>query len=105
MTYVYDLLLNFNPKLYEFYEWEKDDKLSHIKRIYLIKISSIAYNDLLDKNIKLNDDFLLNIFNKTEYFENRNVKNIPYAILITDTYRVMGIMFDMNALFEKYVIL
>ena len=102
MTYVYDLLLNFQPQMYEFYEWNKDDKIYHIKRINLVKISSSSYNELLDNNIKLCDDFLLTIFNKCQYFENRNVESLPYAILLTDTYRVMGVLFDINGNIIKY---
>ena len=102
MTYIYDILLNFQSQMYEFYEWNKDDKIYHIKRINLIKISSTAYNEILDYNIKLGDDFLLSIFNKCQYFDNRNVESIPYALLITDSYRVMGIVCDMNGNIIKY---
>lgn len=102
MTYVYDLLLNFQTQLYEFYEWNKDDKIYHIKRINLVKISSTAYNEILDNNIKISDDFLLTIFNKCQYFDNRNVESLPYAILLTDTYRVMGVLFDIYGNIIKY---
>lgn len=102
MTYVYDLLLNFQSQMYEFYEWNKDDKIYHIKRINLVKISSTTYNEILDNNIKIDDDFLLTIFNKCQYFENRNVESLPYAILLTDTYRVMGVIFDINGNIIKY---
>ena len=102
MTYVYDLLLNFQKQMYEFYEWNKDDIIYHIKRIYLAKINSITYNDLLTNNVKLNDEFLLTIFNKCQYFNHKNVETLPYAILLTDTYRVMGILFDINGNIIKY---
>jgi len=102
MTYVYDVLLNFNSELYDFYEWEKDDNVTHIKRINLFKVDSKIFNEILDKKIKLNEDFLLSIFNKCEYFDNRSVKNIPYASLVTDSYRVMGLMFDESGNVIKY---
>ena len=102
MTYVYDLVLNFNSELYEFYEWNKEDDIYHIKRINLIKIDSKTYNDILENEVIFNDDFLLTIFNKCEYFENRKVEEIPYALLITDTLRVMGIMLDMYGNVIKY---
>ena len=102
MTYVYDLILNFNSELYEFYEWNKDDDIYHIKRINLIKIDSKTYNEILENEVTFNDDFLLTIFNKCEYFENRGVEEIPYAVLVTDTLRVMGIMLDMHGNVIKY---
>lgn len=102
MTYVYDLVLNFNNDFYEFYEWRKDDCLYHIKKINLIKISSLAYNEITTNKVELNDDFLLSIFNKCEYFENRGVKTIPYALLITDGYRAIAIMLNMSGVIIKY---
>ena len=102
MTYVYDLVLNFNNDFYEFYEWKQSDEIFHIKRINLVKIDSVSYNEILDNKVKFSDDFLLSIFNKCEYFENRNINTIPYAILLTDNYRVIAITLDMNGNITKY---
>lgn len=102
MTYVYDLILNFNPELYEFYEWNSEDVIYHIKRINLIKIDSVSYNEILSNKVKLNDEFLLSVFNKCEYYENRTINFLSYAILLTDTYRVMAIMLDNNGNIIKY---
>ena len=51
MTYIYDIVLNFNNDFYEFYEWDKNDNLTLIKKIPLIKVES----DFLDQvfNLKL----------------------------------------------------
>ena len=39
MIYVYDILLNWNKEVaYDFFEWEKTDKLDHIKKIPLFKV-------------------------------------------------------------------
>ena len=102
MTYVYDLVLNFNSFLYEFYEWCKDDIIYHIKRINLIKVDSKTYNTILDNIVAFDDDFILSIFNKCEYYNNRVVTNIPYAFLLTDTYRVIGLLLDNNGKIVKY---
>ena len=96
MTYVYDLILNFNSELYAFYEWKKDDEILHIKKINLIRISSKLYNEILDYHVILSDDFLLSIFNRCEYYDKRNINKIPYMVLVSDNYRVMGIKLDMN---------
>ena len=102
MTYVYDLVLNFNSFLYEFYEWRKDDIIYHIKRINLIKVDSKTYNTILDNIVAFDDDFILSIFNKCEYYNNRVVTSIPYAFLLTDTYRVIGLLLDNNGKIVKY---
>jgi len=102
MSYVYDLVLNFNNDLYEFYEWKKDDILYHIKRIHLIKVDSKTYNEIFDNIVTFNDEFLLSIFNKCEYYNNRSIESIPYAFLITDSYRVMGLLLNNTGKILKY---
>lgn len=102
MTYVYDLILNFNNDLLEFFEWEKSDDLLHIKRINLIKIKSSVYNEILDNEISFSSSFLGDIFNKCEYFEQKKVKNLPYAVLVTDSYRVMALLLNNEGKIIKY---
>ena len=46
MSYVYDIVLNFNNDYYDFYEWKNDDLIYHIKRINLIRVDSKVYNDI-----------------------------------------------------------
>jgi len=39
MTYIYDILLNFNDSLlYEFYEWSSNDDIENMKKIKLVKV-------------------------------------------------------------------
>lgn len=102
MSYVYDLVLNFNNNYYEFYEWKKEDNIYHIKRIHLIKVDSKTYNEIFDNIVVFDNDFLLSIFNKCEFYNNRNVENIPYAFLLTDSYRVMGLFLDSDGKIVKY---
>lgn len=102
MCYVYDIVLNFNNNLYEFYEWQKDDNLSHIKRINLIRVDNKTYNDIYDNIVSFDNDFLLTIFNKCEYYANRTIETIHYAFLITDSYRVIGLMLDKTGKTIKY---
>lgn len=102
MMNVYDLMLNFHDNYYEFYEWNKEDDIIHIKKINLIKISSEDYNNFLYQKVIINDEFLLSIFNKCEYFDNKKINHLPYAVLLTDSYRVMGVILDMNGSIIKY---
>ena len=103
MCYVYDIVLNFNNDLYEFYEWKKEDNLYHIKRINLIKVDSITFNNIYDNTVLFtNNSFLLSIFNKCEYYTNRSIDTINYAFIITDSYRLLGIMLDSCGKVVKY---
>lgn len=37
MIYIYDILLNFNTSLIEFFEWEENDLIKYIKKFLYIK--------------------------------------------------------------------
>ncbi len=63
MKYIYDIVLNFNDKYYDFYEWNSDDKIINIKKIPLYRVSkedylSMKYNDVVINN-KIEDMFLI----------------------------------------------
>ena len=96
MTYIYDILLNFNQDFYEFYEWEKGDYLTLIKKIPIYKVKSSFLEDVLTKKIKINDPITLEIMNKCEIIENKKVKQLKYACLITDGYKVLAISLNNN---------
>ena len=49
MNYIYDLLLNFNENIYEFYDWNKTDNIKHIKKIPIFKIDSKKNETIKDK--------------------------------------------------------
>ena len=94
MTFLYDILLNFNINFYEFFEWEKDDKIYHIKKIPLFKVNTKFMEDLFANRIKLNDNFYNLISNKTEVFEGKKIKILKYSCIFTDGYKVIGILYD-----------
>ena len=93
MIYIYDILLNFNDNLYEFYEWEKDDYIYHIKRIPIVKVKTKVIEDILNNKIKVDNNYLNIICNKTELFKKNN-KVLKYSCLITDGYKVFGILLN-----------
>ena len=99
---VYDLLLNFNKEYYDFYEWQKEDNILHIKKIPLIRVDKVIYDDFLGFQIVFPKDFLEMIHNKCEYFTKGGIKEILYAVLITDSFRVMGLMIDSSGKIKKY---
>ena len=40
MTYIYDVTLNFNEILYDFFEWNNSDTLTHIRKIPMFKVNN-----------------------------------------------------------------
>ncbi len=92
MIYIYDILLNFSKqKILEFYEWDKEDAIDHVKKIKLLKVDTKVIDDLIHYNVTLMDEKKEEIKNGMELFKNRQRKN---AILFTDGYRVIAILFN-----------
>ena len=98
MTYIYDILLNFNDDFYEFYEWEKGDNIYHIKKVPIIKVESEFIENILSKEIEISKDFLNLIMNKTEVFEGKRIKYLKYCCLFTDGYKVIGVNIVENSI-------
>lgn len=96
MNYVYDVLLNFNKEMYEFYDWNLDDYISHIRKILVFRVDNKTMRDLVNNSIVVDYDFLIKISNRTEMFTKQNVKIINYAALFTNGSFVIGIKFDKN---------
>ena len=93
MTYIYDVLLNFTEKrLIEFYEWSDNDTIINIKKIPIFRISPQQMYDLLNYNIKIENQLLEEIKNNTSYY--KKDKYFEYAALFTDINKVVGITFD-----------
>lgn len=102
MTYVYDLILNFNDNLYDFYEWDKNDYYLHIKKVGVIRVDSKVYNEIIDNKVKFNDNYFSNVFHKCEYYDKKKVKTFEYIFLLTDTYRTIALMLDNELNVVKY---
>lgn len=100
MTYIYDILLNFNNKLYEVYEWNKNDDITHIRKIPLFKISSKNLFDILNNKVKLDSNFLINIFRKTEFFTKNKINIIEYSFLATDGKEAVALKCNNQSIIE-----
>ena len=98
MINIYDLLLNWtdNNKVFDFFEWDLNDDLEHIKRIPLFKIKEEAYNEILNSDIKVDKVFLDLIKNRTEIYNNKKRVKVIYATLLTDGFRTFAIEFNNN---------
>jgi len=97
MNFIYDILVNFNEKeVYEFFEWDKNDNIEHLRRIPIFKVNTKTLKDFKYNNIKIDKNFLLKIKNKTEFFSNKFVNYIEYASIFTDGSDLVIIEFSKN---------
>lgn len=101
MRDVYDVLLNFKKYPYEFYEWEKEDDISHIKKIKAIKTDDKTLFDIMNYQTKIKDEILKSIENKTEVFKNHKIINIKYAFIIYNDDVCLAILLDDDGMVIK----
>lgn len=95
MNYIYDIIINLNKKYYDFFEWNQNDSLCHIRKIPIIRINNNDFMNLLTNKIIIDNKVLNIIKDKTDVFNNIN-DNIKYCCLFTDTNEVLAISFDEN---------
>lgn len=96
MIYTYDILLNWakGDMINEFYEWNLDDDLEHIKKIPLVKVSDIAIKDILTSLVKVDKDFLGKIKNKTQSYFHNDIDIIEYAVIVSNGKRAVALELD-----------
>ena len=61
MKDIYDVLLNFKKIAYEFYEWNNDDDIIHVKKMPIIKVDENTLNEFINYDLCTEDNFLSNI--------------------------------------------
>ena len=98
MKYIYDIILNFNETIYEFYEWKDNDSVEYIKKIPIFKVDNKVLDDLYNNKISIDLDFLKSIYNKCEVYTNFGIKKIEYACLFCSDECIFAIEFNENGL-------
>ena len=98
MIYVYDVVLNLNSNLIEYFEWEEKDNIKYIRKIPFYKINKTTMNDFIKNNVVVDKDFLDKIYDKCKLEENYN-NDYKYLCLFTDGNLILGVSF--NKIFAK----
>ncbi len=94
MNYIYDILVNLGDKPYDFYDWNLDDTIEHIRKIPLFHVSSIILKELRECRIVIREEMMEKLNNKTEVFAKKGIELIPYACLFSDGMEVLAIEFN-----------
>lgn len=95
MNYIYDLMLNFCDcgRCFDFYEWTKKDDIINVQKMPVIRINRFQMNDILNNKIKITEELLKRVFNKTLL---ENGKILQYVFLVTDLSKVLALEFKSN---------
>lgn len=92
MNYIYDIFLNLNENLYDFFDWNKNDKIMHIKKVPIFIVSNQTIKDFISNNIIVSEDLLCEIYNTTEIW-NLSEK-LDYCALFSDNTTIVAIQFN-----------
>lgn len=93
MNYYYDLVLNFDlDHLWHFYEWEKSDFLTYVKKIPLFRVDFETLRDFLLFHIKLDSSFVSEIAHKT--IVNNQDETLEYAFLMSDAKNSLAVLLN-----------
>ncbi len=101
MIFIYDILVNMNEELIDFYDWEETDIYEHIRRGCLIKISSEDYYNLLTSTFKIDSELMDQIKDKTQKFSGRNTLIVDYQLAFTDGNNAFMVKFDKEGISKQ----
>lgn len=92
MLYIYDILVNFmdGNRIYEFFEWDYKDVIEHIRKIPAIRVDQRTFYDLLNNEVKVDQEFLKLIKDKTYTYK----EGIEYALIISNLERCYALEFN-----------
>lgn len=101
MNYVYDILSNFNQELYDFYDWDKNDKFTHLRKVPSFRVSKEVLVDLMFKKVKIKGNLLKLIKDKTQVFTKEGVDVIEYCFIVSDSVNALGVILDEDGVVYK----
>lgn len=96
MNYIYDILLNFQKEFYDFYEWNQDDEIIHIRKIPLFYINNDDFQIIKNSIVKFKKEFCDKIHNRTEKFKKINVALLNYVFLISNGKETVALKLNKN---------
>ncbi len=96
MNEIYDVLVNWNTLLFEFYEWSLEDEITHLRKVPIVKVNSQIFYDLYHSKIAVSKTFLKKIDHKCECYASKKRVLSSYISLFSDGNSVLAITFDEN---------
>ena len=73
MPYYYDLLVNLDDELWEYYEWEKNDNLLLFKKVPFIRVNELIMKDFLEYQVSLDKEWITPYINKAVLKNNKKM--------------------------------
>lgn len=90
--YLCDIKVNFNKNYYDFFDWNKSDKMIMLKKTPLYYVNNLE--NLINNNVKFSKDFLDKIKNETEVIKYE--PKYKYACVLTNRSKFIAVILDKN---------
>lgn len=87
MNYIYDIVLNFQDNYYNFFEWQKEDKIRNIPKISLYRVSDKDILNLKNNKVKVSQNFI-------ETIKNANKKSKKNICVVSNGKIALGLLFS-----------
>ena len=94
MNYIYDIVLNFQDNYYQFFEWNRTDKIKNISKIIVYRVSDKDLKDLTYNQITIDIELLKKI-------KEENKKNQKIMCLVSNTKQSIGLLFSEEGILLK----
>lgn len=91
MSYIYDVVVNLTNPIIDYFEWNKSDNITHLRKTPIIKVDSNTLFDLTYNKIKIKSEILSLIKNKSDSYSNKN--DFEFICVFTDTYTNICVKF------------
>lgn len=93
MNYIYDVLANFNDCYYDFYDWNNNDNIIHIKKLPVLRVNSDFFKKVKCHDVLVDNCLLEKIYRKTDFF-NISKNRYNYVCCLCDGRGALIINFD-----------
>ena len=94
MNYIYDIVLNFQNNYYNFFEWNRTDKIKNISKIPVFRVSDDDILNLKYNKIQLEESFIAPL-------KDENKKHRKIMFLVSNTKISLGLLLNEEGVIQK----
>ena len=89
MTYIYDIALNFQDNYYQFFEWNKHDKIKNLSKLPIYHVTDEDILNFKNKKLKV-------YISTIQKFKEENTKRGKIILLVSNSIITIGLLFDLE---------
>ena len=98
MNYIYDVLLNFQKEYYDFFEWNQNDNIYHMRKLPILKITKKELDEIKNNIVKFDNNTLNIINSKSERFKKNAISKLKYIFIVGNDHECLAIKLNKNGI-------